>query len=262
MRCARAAETNRPVGLMIRQYGGVSGFAFTLFLAEKPQPYCGDTTTSLMSVTSQGLSWFTTGDTGGGGLIRIGDTVQLNYQGGIYRITVGDTDANGYLLAGFPWTMTPVSAVPRICLPECRFNLSPPPAISRCPRAIAAWSSRRSVFFGHRKQRVRAGGCLAGNHHVFPRRLGFSRLLFERRHTATKQDLLDDRPPGKCHRRPFGSERQLAQTLPVCGFPSRRSPVKSRPARIWLPILRSSIPPSAFRWPEPSPRQACRLAHW
>jgi len=101
-----AMATGLPVGVKIERLPNSSQAAIVLSTVEVPPPYGGDTQASRMQVCVNGLAQFTTPDVGWMGIVRLGDLVKIDYQGGLYEIRVGETSGDGCLV-GQPWLLVP-----------------------------------------------------------------------------------------------------------------------------------------------------------
>jgi prepilin-type N-terminal cleavage/methylation domain-containing protein len=113
----QAMAIGRPVGVEIQRLAANQQAAMVLSMVEVPPPYAGDTPSSRMQVTVNGLAQFTTSDTGWIGLVRLGDLVKLDYQGGLSEIRVGDASVGGFLV-GQPWLLVPYSGPQRSTTPS------------------------------------------------------------------------------------------------------------------------------------------------
>jgi hypothetical protein len=126
-----AMRNGRPVGVMFERYvdrasgSAIAQMSIVLRQVEVPPPYAGDTLTSRMQVIAPDTTLTTLNvtsvlpDVGWQNLIRIGDIVQLNYQGTYYQITDGPynaSDPNRYLssppTSSAPWKLTPLGNMP------------------------------------------------------------------------------------------------------------------------------------------------------
>ena len=132
-----AMEIGRPCGVTFRNFGA-PGFAMTADQCEVPPCYCGEMDTSMVGVTYPGTGngLFVTFSEGAltAGLVRPGDSIQLNCQGPLCTVvTTAPVDTNGYLTSAVgtptqpltvtfdntqgqlvPWTTTSVSVPYRI----------------------------------------------------------------------------------------------------------------------------------------------------
>jgi prepilin-type N-terminal cleavage/methylation domain-containing protein len=127
----RAIETGRPCGVTFYLAGTSTAMAFAMKAdqCEVPTPYCGATESSVVSVTGNGATATAiTSDVDAGeiaSLVSPGDSMQLNFQGPIYKITGRNTDATGGTLTltcnshisfggSIPWTSTAINMPYRI----------------------------------------------------------------------------------------------------------------------------------------------------
>jgi len=120
----RAIENQRPWGVAVLRDGNMALAGTRLIQVEVPTPYAGDTTNTSVSlswdgmVNAQGIATVTANRSSGstsGGLIRIGDQVQINYRPPVYEIkAAASVDADGFVRAspsggvdpdGFPLTL-------------------------------------------------------------------------------------------------------------------------------------------------------------
>jgi prepilin-type N-terminal cleavage/methylation domain-containing protein len=119
----RARETGRPAGVWIQRFGNQPQSAFTLYQAEVPPPYGGDTISSTGALT---LSYGTATDAffdaamANGfnqNLVSPGDRFQLNYQGPWYEVTIVNPSLLTLRLdirdgTTVPWMTTPSAPLP------------------------------------------------------------------------------------------------------------------------------------------------------
>jgi prepilin-type N-terminal cleavage/methylation domain-containing protein len=110
---ARAIATGRPAGLWLQRLGVEPGAATTLFVAEVPSPYAGQDNTAAVAMKKVGDVPSSDGfvrclarlQTIAGPspnvvppkLIRVFDTLRVNFQGHDYLITGPDEDNDGYV---------------------------------------------------------------------------------------------------------------------------------------------------------------------
>ena len=104
---SRAIETGRPVGVMVERLNG-QPYAMTLSYVEVPPPYAGDTTGANCTVSVAGANvTLTLSSAIPAGLIRINDTLRLNYKPLLYTVTGPDTSpADGVVDTGTTITAT------------------------------------------------------------------------------------------------------------------------------------------------------------
>lgn len=108
---SRAIETGRPVGVMVERLNG-QPYAMTLSYVEVPPPYAGDTTGATCTFTAAGAGSVTLALSSPipAGLIRLNDTLRLNYKPSLYTITGPDTSpADGVVDSGSQLTATLIS---------------------------------------------------------------------------------------------------------------------------------------------------------
>jgi prepilin-type N-terminal cleavage/methylation domain-containing protein len=103
---SRAIETGRPSGVMIQRFGNRPGVAFSLSCVEVPPPYSGDTTSSVVTVTTASLPVgvgqvnFSSVDSGAFAL-KAGDVIRFGNQGRNYLL-LGSLQPTPYT----PYTIT------------------------------------------------------------------------------------------------------------------------------------------------------------
>jgi len=147
----RAIQTGRPCGVLFErmQLPNQPNACNVLRQVEIPPPYGGDTVGTVLSVTRTSFSGgvaVLSADVAGGfssGLIRVGDLVQLNYQGPWYKITAGqDSDSDGFIDSS-PWStpMTLRADVGGGSVPWTSTARSVPFAILRQPTIDSAFGS-------------------------------------------------------------------------------------------------------------------------
>jgi type II secretory pathway pseudopilin PulG len=110
---ARAIEAGRPVGIWFERMTGEPGAAVTLFVAEVPPPYAGPVAEAAVAMKwvdqppdSDGYVWCLARMQTISGpspqilppkLVRVFDTLRVNYQGYDYQIMSPDSDGDGYV---------------------------------------------------------------------------------------------------------------------------------------------------------------------
>lgn len=131
-----AIANGRPAGLLIQRMRTKGNGSLLLFQAEVPPPYAGDTIDAKLVLTRQGGGGRAgtvrlqaaedpnSRGTFSGGLVRIGDHIQFNYQGPLYKITGGNQGDDGFIMPPLtvtaqigeggevPWTESNQLAVP------------------------------------------------------------------------------------------------------------------------------------------------------
>lgn len=89
---AKAARLNRPAGIIIKRdvTAGRNQGAYEIYLAETPIPYAGDAIGAKATLTDIDANGFAHGATFSDPqqLVTTGDTIQFNYMGPKYRVTV------------------------------------------------------------------------------------------------------------------------------------------------------------------------------
>lgn len=108
----RATEKNRPVGVLLRRHDTLRQAVTTLFLAEVPPPYAGDTLDARLRLTyagtdTNGLLQFSAAVASGSlnvGLLHVGDTLRLNAQGPWYEIAGPSASADN-TITSLPLTL-------------------------------------------------------------------------------------------------------------------------------------------------------------
>jgi prepilin-type N-terminal cleavage/methylation domain-containing protein len=92
---SRAIETGRPVGVMFERFNGLA-YSMNLSYVEVPPPYAGDTVNSRITVGATGITGFVAPpDVLWQNVVRVGDLVQLDYKGPLYKIATVGTLALG-----------------------------------------------------------------------------------------------------------------------------------------------------------------------
>ena len=131
-----AIANGRPAGLLIQRMRTKGNGSLLLFQAVVPPPYAGDTIDAKLVLTAQGgvgrdgrIRLQAAEDpnsrgTFSGGLVKVGDHIQFNYQGPLYKITGGNQGTGGFIRppltvtaqlgkgAEVPWTAGNQIAVP------------------------------------------------------------------------------------------------------------------------------------------------------
>ena len=118
----RARETGRPAAVWIERFANHPQAAFTLYQAEVPLPYGGDTVSSTASISlqsnSNGWAYFNVSFPNGynPSLVSPGDLLQLNYQGPWYSFVTTTVPALVSLNLSYgtsvPWLTSPSAAMP------------------------------------------------------------------------------------------------------------------------------------------------------
>jgi prepilin-type N-terminal cleavage/methylation domain-containing protein len=170
---SEAIAKGRSVGVWIERLSADPTASMDLFLCETPQPYSGDTSSSMVQVAvtagtpvnnvvttpggpPQTVTPYTgkfafAGDSGWVGLMRPGDMIRFSFRGPWYRILQGSTalDANGYFQASqTTFDIEPVDQSSFV------YNYSSSPAtkvtpVFSClpPAAVSGWSSAFQINF-------------------------------------------------------------------------------------------------------------------